>query len=118
VAVISEGAFTDLRFLRCTWIGTWATAILDLDHTAVTTQALYMEDCTMVSHGAADGLMITLADTTVAQFLRVSTFGNQSAVIPLAAADDGASLGIQCFGTDAFETSGIVWPHDATAWTT
>ena len=76
-----------------------------------------MEDCTMVSHGAADGAMITLDDTTLAQFLRVSTFGIESAAIPLGAGDDGGSLGIRCFGTDAPETSGIVWPGSATAWT-
>ena len=116
VAIITEGAFTNLRLIRCNFTGTWATAILDLDAAASTAQGLYAEDCTFVSHGASDGLMITLDNTTVAQFLRCNTFGRESNQLPLAAADDGGTTAIESYGTDAYGTNGILWPSTATAW--
>ncbi len=117
VAIITEGAFTNLRLIGCSFIGTWATAILDLDAAASTAQGLYAEDCSFVSHGATDGLMITLDDTTVAQFLRCNTFGREANQLPLAGADDGGTTAIESYGTDAYGTSGILWPSTATVWT-
>ncbi len=115
--ILTEAAFTNLKILRCNFIGTWATAILDLDATAVTTQGVYAEDCVFVSHGASDGIIITLDNTTVAQFLRCNTFSRESNQLPLAAADDGATLAVECYGTDAYGTHGLVWPAPPTAWT-
>ena len=115
--VTTEGAFYDLRFIDCYFNGTWDTACLDLDAAAVTTQALYMRDCTIINHHATGGAAVTLDDTTIAQFLRVNTFCVQSNTLPLLANDDGGSLGIQCYGTDLLGTSGIAWPATATVWT-
>ena len=114
--VVTAGAFYDLRFIDCYFNGTWDTACLDLDAAAVTTQGLYMQDCTIVNHHATGGAAVTLDDTTIAQFLRVNTFCVQSNTLPLLANDDGGSLGIECYGTDAAGTHGLVWPATATAW--
>jgi len=115
-AIVTEGAFTNMVVKNCYFNGTWSAATLDLDAAAVTTQALYVADCSMTSHGAADGIVFTLDDTTVAQFMRVNTFCVEDDQLPLATADSGASLGVECYGTDAYGTHGILWPTVAAAW--
>lgn len=116
-ALVCEGAYTNLEILRTKFIGTWSAGAIDCETTAVTTQALYMEDVTIVSHGATDGLCILSTDTSVNQFLRVNTFARESNQLPLAANDDGGTLAIESYGTDAYGTNGILWPATATAWT-
>ena len=116
-AIVTEGAFTNMIVKDCYFNGTWSAATLDLDAAAVTTQALLVQDCSFTSHGAGDGLIFTLDNTTVAQFVRANCFGAESGVVPLAGGDDGASLGVDSYGTDAYGTHGIHWPATATVWT-
>jgi len=116
-SVFTEGAFTNLQFKDCLWRGDWSTAVLDLDAAAVTAEGLHMKDCEIHNADTSAGLAITLDDTTVATLLRVNTFIAKSNTLPLPAADDGATLAIECYGTDAAGTSGILWPSTPTAWT-
>ena len=115
-SVTTEGAFTNLIFLDCRWRGDWSTSVLDLDAAAVTAEGLHMENCVMHNADTSAGLFITLDNTTVATLLGVNTFGAKSNTLPLDATDDGATLAIGCYGTDAGGTSGIAWPGTATAW--
>ena len=117
-AVTTEGAFTNLSFINCRFNGDWSTSVLDLDAAAVTAEGLYMEDVTIIQTDAATaGLSITLDNTTVAYLLRVNVFGGKDGVIPLAAADDGATKAIECYGTDAAGVHGLIWPTAAVNWT-
>ncbi len=116
-ALVCEGAYTNLRIIDTEFVGTWSAGAIDCETTAVTTQALYMRDVTIVSHGAADGLCILSTDTSVNQFLRVNTFAIEANQLPLAANDDGATTANQCFGTDSPGLYGLIWPSAATVWT-
>ena len=117
VAILTEGAFSNLTIKNSRFSGDWATSVLDFDAAAVTSAGLHMEDVTMYNLDTGACLFLTLDNTTEATLLRVNTFGVKSNTLPLDAGDDGVTYAIECYGTDAAGTNGILWPATATAWT-
>jgi hypothetical protein len=113
-AIKTEGAFTNLLIQNCTFWGDWGTATLDLDAVAVTGDGLLMRDCDVYNSDADAGLLCTLDDTTVAHFVRCTNGLGKSNTPPIPTGDDGATTAIECYGTEAGSTYGVIWPLTAT----
>jgi hypothetical protein len=113
-AIKTEGAFSNLLIKNCVFWGDWKTATLDLDAAAVTADGLLMIDCDVYNADASAGLFCTLADTTVAHFVRVTTGLGKSNTPPIPTGDDGATTAIECYATEAGSTYGVIWPLTAT----
>ena len=113
-AIKTEGAFSNLLIQNCTFWGDWSTATLDLDAAAVTANGLLMRDCDAYNSDADAGLFCTLADTTVAHFVRCTTGIGKSNTPPIPTDDDGATTVIECYGVEAGSTYGVIWPLTAT----
>lgn len=113
-AIFTEGAFTNLLIQNCVFWGDWSTATLDLDAAAVTADALIMRDCDVYNADTSAGLFCTLADTTAAHFIRVTTGIGKSNTPPIPTGDDGATTAIECYATEAGSTYGVIFPLTAT----
>ena len=113
-AIFTEGAFSNLVIQNCTFWGDWSTATLDLDAAAVTANGLLMRDCDVYNADTGAGLLCTLHDTTVAHFIRVTNGIGKSNTPPIPANNDGATTAIECYGTEAASTYGVIWPLTAT----
>ena len=113
-AIYTEGAFTNLLIKDCLFWGDWSTATLDLDAAAVTGDGLLVMDTDAYNSDTGAGLFCTLADTTVAHFVRCTTGVGKPGTPPVPAADDGATTAIECYGTEAASTYGVIWPLTAT----
>jgi len=112
--IFTEGAFTNLLIQNCLFWGDWSTAVLDLDAAAVTTNGLIVRDCDVYNADTSAGLFCTLANTTQAHFIRVTYGLGKSNTPPIPTGDDGAATVIECYGTEAVSTYGVIWPFTAT----
>ena len=113
-AIITEGAFTNLLIQNCLFWGDWSTAVLDLDAAAVTGDALIVRDCDFYNSDVSAALCCTLADSTAGHFIRCTYGIGLSNTPPIPANDDGASTGIECYGTEGAAKAGALWPFGAT----
>ena len=112
--ITTEGAFTNLLIKNCLFWGDWSTAVLDLDATAVTSDGLLVIDCDVYNADTSAGLFCTLDNTTQAHFVRVTYGLGKANTPPIPTGDDGAATHIECYGTEAVSTYGVVWPFTAT----
>lgn len=113
-AIFTEGAFTNLLIQNCLFWGDWSTAVLDMDAAAVTADGLIVRNCDVYNADVSAGLFCTLDDTTQAHFVRVTYGIGKSNTPPIPTGDDGASTIIECYGTEAVSTYGVMWPFTAT----
>ena len=113
-AIFTEGAFSNLLIKNCTFWGDWKAATLDLDAAAVTADGLLMIDCDVYNSDVSVGVFCTLADTTAAHFVRVTNGIGKANTPPIPTDDDGATTAIECYGTEAGSTYGVIWPLTAT----
>jgi len=113
-AIFTEGAFSNLLIENCTFWGDWSDSTLDLNAAQVAANGVIVRDCDAYNSDADAGLFATLHNGTVAHFIRCTTAIGKSNTPPIPANQDGATTAIECYGCEAGETYGVIWPLTAT----
>ncbi len=111
--VLTAGECIDLNVQNNTIVMAATAAIFDCDATALTGTPLFRNN-TMINLDTTTGLTVAIANTTVGVFIGERHGSNKNNTVPIS--DTSVSYMIDCHGVDQDNTSSLIFPSTATAW--